>query len=249
MNNHSEVNLQEIAKKESILRKILSRICFTAAGIITFCILIDLFSFSEIGYLIFIFIGIALIFEQLSRKAMIIKNSEDAVDQRAIFNTSKKKTVPKILNEIFDQNMTVTDEKNFFINEINRANNLISDQQITNNLREIRANVIDIFNAASKDEIIEKQIRKFSSIYLPMTLKLLNKYIEYNNKKIQTKNVKELKTKLANMIGKIKYAFCRLNDNIIELTSMDVEAEIKALESILAIDGLSPDTLQMPIIK
>ncbi len=249
MNNHSKTNLQEIAKKEFISRKILSRIFFIAAGIISVCILVDLFSFSEIGYLIFIFIGIALIFEQFSRKTMIIKNSDNTGDQTATFNTSKKKTVPKILNEIIDQNMTIKDEGKFFINEINRANNLISDQQITNYLREISANVIDIFNAASKDEIIEKQIRKFSSIYLPMTLKLLNVYIYLNNKKVQNKAIKELKVEIANTIGKVKYAFCRLNDNIIEQTTMDIEAEIEALKNILAIDGLSPDNLQMPIIK
>ena len=152
-------------------------------------------------------------------------------------NKSGKQAIQTLSEEI-DQNLSVLGQGKAFAHEINKANDLINDEAITADLNTVCEYVNDIFVQASKDKTIEHQIRKFTNIYLPQTLKLCNLYIDLEAKHIQTEDVQVLKEQIAKSIINAKEAFANFHDTIFRQSSIDIEAEIESFERILTIDGL-----------
>ena len=156
----------------------------------------------------------------------------------------------RALNEYFDQNLSVLDQGRAFAREINKANELIPDEAISQNLSVICEHVNDIFVQASKNVDTERQIRKFANIYLPQTLKLCNLYIDLQSKRVETKTVKDLKDQIAKSIVNARCAFANFNENLMQQASIDIEAEVKTFENILTIDGLlGRQELVMPEVQ
>ncbi|MFA0814617.1 MAG: hypothetical protein ACC608_02385 [Anaerofustis sp.] len=159
----------------------------------------------------------------------------------------QEETVSYAINETIDQRLSVLQQGFAFAKEIDKANARISDHTVAENLNAICGYVKDIFSLASRNENIEKQIRKFGNIYLPKTLRLCNLYLDMDGKRNQTDEVKRLKEQIGKSIENAKYAFSNLNDNLIRQSSIDIEAEIQSFESILTIDGLlSNQEMVMP---
>ncbi|MFA0814622.1 MAG: hypothetical protein ACC608_02410 [Anaerofustis sp.] len=161
------------------------------------------------------------------------QSSSEAADRNVTAAQPKR-----ALQETFDQNLSVLEQGRAFAREINKANELIPDEQISQDLNVICEHVKDIFAQAAKDASVERQIRKFGNIYLPQTLKLCNLYIDLQGKRVETKTVRELKDQIAKSIANARCAFTNFNDNLMQQASIDIEAEIKTFESILTIDGL-----------
>ena len=143
------------------------------------------------------------------------------------------------LNEALGQSGTLSATAKAFAKEIEKANGLISDEKISADLDTIMAHMLDIFEVASASSSLQSQIRKFNNIYLPTVIKLLNRYIELDSRRIQSKSVTDAKTAIAVSVDDAKHAFAKLNDELLSQTSVDTEAEIDAFKSLLAIDGLS----------
>ena len=119
------------------------------------------------------------------------------------------------------------------------TNELIGDDKLSADLDAIVAHMLDIFEVASASSSLQSQIRKFNNIYLPTVLKLLNRYIELDSRRVQSKAVTDAKTAIAVSVDDAKHAFAKLNEELLSQTSVDTEAEIDAFKSLLAIDGLS----------
>ncbi len=167
----------------------------------------------------------------LDRYEQIKKNSDG-------FPQKQKERPVSSLNEDFDQNLSVLEQGHVFAREINKINDLIPDEQITDDLNLICKYVNDIYKQASKDKSIERQIRKLNNIYLPQTLKFCNLYIDMQERHAETSAIIELKKQIGKSITNAKTAFANLNDNLMQQSSIDIEAEIKMFEQILTIDGL-----------
>jgi hypothetical protein len=57
-------------------------------------------------------------------------------------------------------------------------------------------------------------------------------------KRVKTDQVRKLKNQIGDSIANAKRAFANLNDDIMQQSSLDIEAEIETFERILTIDGL-----------
>ncbi len=99
----------------------------------------------------------------------------------------------------------------------------------------------DIYGASGVTAGMQSRIRKFGNIYLPTVLKLLNRYIELDGRKVQSASVLDAKAQIAASVADAKRAFAQLNEELFSQASVDTEAEIAAFRSLLAIDGLSGD--------
>jgi hypothetical protein len=124
-----------------------------------------------------------------------------------------------------------------YVRAIKRANDLIPDEAISDDIARIESLTQEICKYAP-DGKDTAATQKFFSYYLPMLLKLLQKYIDFDNKIIQTPVVAETKTTIAAAIRKIKEAFASLYDNLISSAAFDIETDIAALENVLNLDGL-----------
>ena len=109
---------------------------------------------------------------------------------------------------------------------------------------ELVKNTKEICNTSDKiiDTVIEKpekikKIRNFLNYYLPVTIKILERYDEIENQKINTTQSKKFMSSIQEMIVKIKGAFEEQLSNIYQTEMIDTDAELKVFESMLKSDG------------
>ena len=163
----------------------------------------------------------------------------------ADIKVTKKTTVYKkperILNSIADENLTPKEKEAFFKKELQKANDLIKDETISKDLEHMRQNITDIYAMFTKHPMLHDQVHKFSTTYLPMTLDLLNEYLMLESKVLHEEATDVQQKKIAEAIGKAKVAFIKLNDDLFRQISYDIDAQIKAFDDILTIDGLLSD--------
>ncbi len=134
-------------------------------------------------------------------------------------------------------------ERNRAISEMRRLNDSIKDEKISAQISQMEATTGKII-----DTVVEKpsklpQIRKFMNYYLPTTLKLLNAYDRMDAAGVSGANIDGAKGKIGDMLDTICTAFTRQLDDLYGEEAMDVSAEIKVMEQMLAQEGLGGMTL------
>ena len=72
---------------------------------------------------------------------------------------------------------------------------------------------------------------------MPVTLKILERYDEIENQKLNTESTKKFMSSVQNMIEKIKDAFEKQLSSIYQEEIVDTDAELKVFESMLKTDG------------
>ncbi len=196
------------------------------------------------------FAGLGFLFEQGSRKAMekerdaeikkgfLYRHDPEEADERFHAPEEKQHGKTNALNVSFDHALSISEAGRAFAKEVDKANDLIPDEKISEDLYAICRHINDIFATAANDSSAEREIKKFSGIYLPKMLKLCNLYIELDAKQVQTQKVLGLKEQIGASIANIRCAFANFNDNLINRASIDIEAEIQSFEELLTIDGL-----------
>ena len=83
------------------------------------------------------------------------------------------------------------------------------------------------------------QIRRFLNYYLPTTLKLLNAYDRLDDAGISGINIDGAKGRISEVMRAIVDGFDRQLDALYQGEVMDINAEIKVLQSLLTGDGLA----------
>lgn len=126
-----------------------------------------------------------------------------------------------------------------YINEIQQANEAISDEIVSRKLDRMEQIATKIFHYVELHPNQLKEIRKFMEYYLPTTLKLLSAYKEFDNQPIQGENITSAKNEINNTLDTINLAFENLLDDLFEHAAMDVSTDISVLETILAQEGLA----------
>ena len=79
---------------------------------------------------------------------------------------------------------------------------------------------------------------------MPTTLKLVRSYNDVDPHAGQSGAAARVQAQVAQVLETVEQAFASLLDNLIDHEAVDVSAEISALETVLAQDGLSPDGLR-----
>ena len=117
------------------------------------------------------------------------------------------------------------------VKEIRDISTKLENSDIMKNTKE---KIID--TVIEKPEKIKK-IRNFLSYYLPVTKKILERYDEIENQKLNTGETKKFMNSVEEMIAKIKKAFEEQLSNIYQTEMIDTDAELKVFESMLKSDG------------
>ena len=148
---------------------------------------------------------------------------------------TKKEEDPKIA--------ALRKEKDRAISELRRLNDAIPDEKISaqiDHLEEVTEKIIDyvIANPAK-----QSQISRFLDYFLPTTIKLLNAYDRMDSAGVSGANIDGTKGKIEDMLDTVCTAFSRQLDDLYGQEAMDVSAEIKVMEQMLAQEGLGGMTL------
>ena len=121
----------------------------------------------------------------------------------------------------------------------------IENSNTRDSLKEISNTVNKILEVVETNPKKGNKIDNFFDYYLPVLLKIVNKYDEIENKKLISKEGKNFMTKADKMIIETKEAFNTILSNLYEKDLIDADAEMKVYDLMLKADGIVGDHLIM----
>ena len=113
----------------------------------------------------------------------------------------------------------------------------LESPQLVQNVKSIVGTTNKIIETVEKKPEKIKKVRNFLNYYLPVTMKILERYDEIENQRLNTKDSKKFMSSVEEMIAKIKAAFEEQLSNIYQTEMVDTDAELKVFESMLKSDG------------
>lgn len=113
----------------------------------------------------------------------------------------------------------------------------LEDKNIKDNLNEIYDSVSKIVNTIEINPGKVKNINNFFDYYLPLTIKIIDRYDEIEDNRLSSKDSKKFIESTNEMVKEINYAFKNILNKIYESDIIDTDAEMKVLNSMLKMDG------------
>ena len=141
-----------------------------------------------------------------------------------------KKNLYDILKEAKEETLQISD-----------ISKQIEDKEVVQNIEQICDISNKIIDTLSKNPNKLGQARNFLNYYLPVTIKILTRYDEIENQRLNTTESKEFMESVKKMTEKIKNAFNEQLNNMYQTEMIDTDAEIKVFESMLKSDGFLDD--------
>ena len=130
-------------------------------------------------------------------------------------------------------------ERDRAVGEMRRLNDSIEDPVLSQQIDHIEATTGKIFQYVMAHPDRKSQIRRFLNYYLPTTLKLLNAYDRLDEAGVSGVNIDGAKGRISEVMRAIVDGFDRQLDALYQGEVMDINAEIKVLQSLLTGDGLA----------
>ena len=125
------------------------------------------------------------------------------------------------------------------IADIRRLNDEIPDERISAQIDLIERLTAQIFDCVRKNPKKLSQIRQFLNYYLPTTIKLMEQYVTLQNQSLKTENITEGMQKIEDLLDKVIVAFQRQLDALCESDVVDITADIRVMEQMMASEGLT----------
>lgn len=117
----------------------------------------------------------------------------------------------------------------------------IPDLAVKAKIRELIDVSDKIMEDAKTDPSDVPQIKKFQEYYLPTTIKLLNAYDRMGAQGIQGANISSTMQSIEEMLDTAIAAYKKLLDSLFANQALDVETDIKVMNTLLQREGLAGD--------
>ena len=134
---------------------------------------------------------------------------------------------------------SVIDQGKRAIADIRRLHDEIPDERISAQIDLIERLTAQIFDCVRKNPKKLSQIRQFLNYYLPTTIKLMEQYVTLQNQSLKTENITEGMQKIEDLLDKVIIAFQRQLDALFEADVVDITADIRVMEQMMASEGLT----------
>lgn len=148
----------------------------------------------------------------------------------------KEEQANKVVNEELEKAIA---EGRAYIQQLRKANDDIPGEEISRKLDRLETVISKIFVCVERHPEKLSEIRKFMQYYLPITIKLVNAYKEFDSQAIQGENIKNSKAEIENTLDTIDLAFEKLLDSLYEDEAMEVSSDISVLNALFAQEGLT----------
>ena len=132
-----------------------------------------------------------------------------------------------------------------FLTELRTQKARIQDPAVLEQVEGVEQHTQRIISWVQAHPGCDSAVRRFAGYYLPTTLKLLRTYNEVDAQADDSTVAGQIQTDIVGILYTINKAFSNLEDNLLQDTAMDVSAEISALETVLAQEGLTESGIQM----
>ena len=128
------------------------------------------------------------------------------------------------------------------LRSLREADEAIEDEAISARLKRMTEAGGKIFDILEKEPSRAGEVRRFMNYYLPTADKLLTQYRELGGSGSQGENVRGAMTVVENSLEMIAVAFERQLDSLYRHEAMDIQTDIDVLETMLASDGIRPQS-------
>ena len=152
-----------------------------------------------------------------------------------------KETLKDTNRSLYDKIQTAKKQNKDIVSMIPK----IENANTRNSLKEISNTVNKILEVVETNPKKGDKIDNFFDYYLPVLLKIVNKYDEIENKKLISKEGKSFMTKADKMITETKEAFDTILSGLYEKDLIDADAEMKVYDLMLKADGIVGENLIM----
>lgn len=175
--------------------------------------------------------------EQGYEEYLTAKQSEAAFEHE---QRQQREAEEKIAQETEqERTLRLTIEQGYqYIHVMSVTAEALAEQEITTRIREITQITEGILIHIEKHPGQVSQIRRFVKYYLPMTLKFIDTYKEFDSKLADGSNITTSKQEIANALDLVYASYKKLLDGLYKNISMDISADISVLEVLLAQEGL-----------
>ena len=135
------------------------------------------------------------------------------------------------------------DERGKAVSEMRRLNASIRDAKISTQITHLEVTTGKIIDAVVEKPSKLPQIRMFMNFSLPATLKLLTASDWMDSTGVSGANIDGTKGKIEDMLDTVCVAFSRQLDALYGEEALDISADIKVMEQMLAQEGIGGMTL------
>lgn len=172
--------------------------------------------------------------------------SQQQLEERKIKQLQQKAAVQiqKNKNEIPDDVKKMIADGDDYIEQIRRSNEAIKDETVSAKLDGLENVVSQIFAYVEQHPESASETKKLMKYYLPTTIKLLDSYQKLCDQPVQGENIQKSKKEIEATLDTLNQAFARLFDNLYQDTSVDIASDISVLNTLLAQEGLTGETIK-----
>ena len=125
------------------------------------------------------------------------------------------------------------------LREIRRLNDEIADGPVSERIDRLETVTASIFSTIREQPRRATAARRFLNYYLPTTLKLLESYSLLERQSYQGENIQRSRRQIEDILEKLVHAVEQLQDKLFQPDALDIEAEIRAMDTMLSMDGLN----------
>ena len=153
----------------------------------------------------------------------ILFKSADAYQRYLTERTKRENLTPKEANEGYSGALRA----------IREANDRIPDPVFSEKLDHMELIAGKIFKEVEDHPEKQKQAATFFDYYLPTTLKLLGTYTQFEEAGIEGENLQQAKQRIESIMDNLLENFEKQLDELYRSEAMDVDADIRVMESML----------------
>ena len=131
------------------------------------------------------------------------------------------------------------------VKKLKEMQSKITDIKISENITNIIKTTDKIVKLLNKQPEKISSASKFLNYYLPITIKILERFDEIDDQKLTSNSSKEFLDRIRNLIVNIEIAFENQLNNLYNDEMIDTNAEIKVFETMLKMDGLLENSISV----
>lgn len=134
-------------------------------------------------------------------------------------------------------------EGNRYVKDIRRLNDEIIGEDISHQLDKIEETIASIFEIVKRKPEKIPELRKLMQYYLPMTIKVVTSYRDFENERVSSEQLDESKQEIKDTLDKVMVAFVNLREKLFQEDVLDVSTDLDVLEAMMSQEGLIEDEL------
>jgi DNA-binding ferritin-like protein (Dps family) len=120
----------------------------------------------------------------------------------------------------------------------------IDDEIVSKELEEITKSADKIINRIDESKLKNRTATKFMDYYLPVCVKIVDRYDEIENQSLTSRDSKEFMKNTEKLLKETNKAFKKILNSLYQSDIIDADAEMKVFNTMLHADGFDESLIE-----